>query len=531
MRTIAKKKQASATIKHIFVLMLENRSFDHMLGFAGLSGTDAATGEPTRVNDLVGNSHFNVDPKDPGTQVPATWPAELKMYSPDVDPGHEFDNVLMQLCGTSACYPDLGTKKYPPINSSGFIASYRKSNSPSPAKIMKCFSPDQVPVLTALAREFAVCDHWFASMPGPTWPNRFFVHAASSGGLDDSPSSFEEATATLLDGYSFQNRTIYDRLDAKGIQWVVFMGDELPQVFAIHRMTEARIEDRFREFDQFAEMVSDPNFPYSYVFIEPSYGNVLPLTPGDYTCGSSQHCLDDVARGEKLIKTVYEAIRKSPLWNNSLLLVTYDEHGGFYDHIPPPATVSPGDKISDAKNNHHNFDFTQLGVRVPAIVISPFIPAGTIDHSTHEHCSLLAAVENVFNLDPLTDRDRRDREVNYNLAQLLSLGTPRTDAPTSLPNPAESGFHCEGDDDSKTKADDPSPPVSRGEAHPGPIEPSLRGWLHVAFLRHYRLVPEAERESVKKNFLNIRDRVDALNYMKYVNKIIVESRPKPKPGR
>ena len=148
------------------------------------------TGQPTRADDLVNNPHFNVDPADPVTQVLAATPAELKIYPPDPDPGHEFKNALMQLCGVNATYPDPNTKKYPAIDNSGFIASYRASGAPNPAKIMKCFSPEQVPVLTTLAREFAVCDRWFASIPGPTWPNRFFIHAASSGGLDDSPSSF-----------------------------------------------------------------------------------------------------------------------------------------------------------------------------------------------------------------------------------------------------------------------------------------------------------------------------------------------------
>ena len=226
----------------------------------------------------------------------------MKIYPPDPDPGHEFKNALMQLCGVNSVYPDPTTKKYPPINNSGFIASYRVSGAPNPAKIMKCFLPDQVPVLTTLAREFALCDHWFASIPGPTWPNRFFVHAASSGGLDDSPSSFQDLSSTLLHGYSFQNGTIYDRLDAKGFDWTVFMGDELPQVFAINGMTEARLEGHFKDFDHFDNVVNDPHFSTPYVFIEPNYGNILPLTPGDYTCGSSQHPLDDVTRGERLIK-------------------------------------------------------------------------------------------------------------------------------------------------------------------------------------------------------------------------------------
>jgi phospholipase C len=513
MGTAGQQNQIAGVIKHVFVLMLENRSFDHMLGFAGLSGTDAVTGQPTRADDLVNNPHFNVDPTGPGNQVLAAPPADLKINAPDPDPGHEFKNTLMQLCGMNATYPDLTTKKYPAINNSGFIASYRASGAPSPAKIMKCFSPEQVPVLTTLAREFALCDRWFASLPGPTWPNRFFIHAASSGGLDDSPSSFSDVTATFLHGYSFENGTIYDRLDAKGLKWTVFMGDELPQVFAIHGMHEARLEGHFKGFDHFEETVNDPKFSTPYVFIEPSYGNVLPLTPGDFTCGNSQHPLDDVTRGEKLIKKVYETIRNSPHWNDSVLLVTYDEHGGFYDHVPPPAIVSPGDPITDDDSNHHNFDFTQLGVRVPAVVVSPLIPRGTIDHTLYDHSSLLATLENMFTINPLTNRDGQANTFNH----LLSVTTPRTDAPTRLPDPPDSGFRCEDDAGDKLAAGSPALQISRGQAQPGPIEPTLRGWLHIAFLRHRQLTPIPEREALARNFLKINDRRDALNYMKGVN--------------
>jgi phospholipase C len=500
-------------IKHVFVLMLENRSFDHMLGFAGLTGTDAVTGQPTRADDLVNNPQFNVDPADPASKVFAATPAELKIYPPDPDPGHEFKNALMQLCGVSATYPAPTTTKYPAINNSGFIASYRSSGAPQPAKIMKCFSPDQVPVLTTLAREFAVCDRWFASIPGPTWPNRFFIHAASSGGLDDSPSGFSTATSTFLHGYSFQNGTIHNRLDAKGLEWSVFMGDELPQVFAIHGMHEARLEGHFKNFDHFDKAVNDPNFSTSYVFIEPSYGNILPLTPGDYTCGSSQHPLDDVTRGEKLIKTVYETIRNSPHWNESLLLITYDEHGGFYDHVAPPAIVSPGDKISDDDNNHHNFDFAQLGIRVPAVVVSPLIPRSTIDHTLYDHSSLLATVESIFGISSLTNRDKQANSLNH----ILSLTTPRGDAPVRIPDPPDSGFRCEDDAEEKLAVPALALRAGRGPAKPGPMEPTLRGWLHIAFLRHQQLTPAADREALIRDFLKINDRVDALNYMKEVN--------------
>jgi len=516
MGTAGQQNEIAGTIKHVFVLMMENRSFDHLLGFAGLAGPDATTGQPTRADDLVSNPCYNVDPADPATQVFAATPAEFKIHPPDPDPGHEFKNALIQLCGANAVYPDPATKKYPAIDNSGFIASYRVSGAPQPAKIMKCFSPEQVPVITTLAREFATCDRWFASIPGPTWPNRFFVHAASSGGLDDSPSSFHDLTSTLLYGYTFQNGTIYERLNAKGLDWNVFMGDELPQVFAIHGMHEARLEGHFKKFDHFEKAVNDPHFSPSYVFIEPSYGNILPMTPGDYTCGSSQHPLDDVTRGEKLIKKVYETIRNSPHWNESLLLITYDEHGGFYDHAAPPSTVSPGDRIMDDDNNQNNFDFTQLGIRVPAIAVSPLIPRATIDHTVYDHSSVLATIETIFGIVPLTNRDSQAHSVNH----LLSLASPRTDAPVSLPDPPDSGFRCEEDTEDTSVAVDHMMRAGRGPAKPGPMEPTLRGWAHIAFLRHSQLMPEPNREALARDFLKISDRADALKYMKEVSATI-----------
>ncbi len=237
------------------------------------------------------------------------------------------------------------------------------------------------------------------------------------------------------------------------------------------------------------------------------------MTPGDYTCGNSQHPLDDVTRGEKLIKRVYETIRNSPHWNDSVLLVTYDEHGGFYDHVPPPAIVSPGDPITDDDSNHHNFDFTQLGVRVPAVVVSPLIPRGTIDHTLYDHSSLLATLESMFTINPLSNRDGQANTFNH----LLSVTTPRTDAPTRLPDPPDSGFRCEDDTADKLAAGSPALQFSRGQAQPGSVEPTLRGWLHIAFLRHRQLTPIPDREALVRNFLKITDRRDALNYMKEVS--------------
>ncbi len=500
-------------VKHVFVLMLENRAFDHMLGFSGIAGTDAATGQPVRLDGLVGNPHSNVDP-DTNQPVFAATPADFNFKPPEVDPDHEFPGVVVQLCGANATYPDRQTHAYPPINNSGFIESYKHSgkpgDTPTPPYIMKCFAPDQVPVITELARSFAVCDHWFSSMPGPTWPNRFFIHAASSGGLDGSPSDLQTVTSVLFDGFRFENGTIYDRLEDKCLGWNVFMGDENPQVFAVSGMAEQRLIDRFYSLDEFAATVNDPDFSTPYCFIEPNYGNLLPLTPGDFTCGSSQHPLDDVTRGERLIKQVYETIRNSPHWENSLLVVTYDEHGGFYDHVAPPPAVNPGDRITDPVNNQHHFDFTQLGVRVPAVVISPRIPANVIDKTVYDHTSLLATVEKLFGLEPLTERDRTASTFDH----LLSLPVARTDAPLSLPDPPDSNFHCEHD-----AMMPPAPGVRVALAEKtrrAPIEPILMAFAHVAFLRDYHQKHPLAKNTCVRRFLQIRTKADALEYIQDV---------------
>ena len=355
-----------AAIKNVFVLMLENRSFDHMLGFSGITGLDAATGAPTAIDGLDGTQSNDYR----GQTYPVAHPALDAM---PVDPGHEFVDVVMQLCGPGAAYVPGGD--YPPTDNSGFVADYVDSPSPEEGKapnqfgdIMRCMAPEQVPVITALASEFAVCDHWHASMPGPTWPNRFFAHAASSGGLDDSPSNADMFAGETVHGFEFANGTVFDALAAKSpTPWRIYAGGNFPKVGALKGIHQPQI----RPFNDFVRDVVDPNYPWLYTFIEPNYGDIL---NGTYEGGTSQHPLDGVAHGESLIKTVYEAIRKSLHWNTSLLIVTWDEHGGFYDHVAPPAAVAPGDAGPGSRYNKHGFTFERLGVRVPAVVVSPWIP-------------------------------------------------------------------------------------------------------------------------------------------------------------
>ncbi len=480
-------------IQHVFVLMLENRSFDHMLGFSGISGTDLVTGLRTPVNGLSGTETNSYN----GGTSTVSQPADFAMA---VDPGHEFPDVLCQLAGPAASYTTGGS--YPSIDCSGFVASYAaacsKANQQRPlAEILKCYSPDQLTVLNALAQEFAVCDQWHASMPGPTWPNRMFVHAASSGGLDHSPTTAEIALWETTTSFSFPNGDIFDRISAKGLQRRLYAGDLFPMMAALKGI---RLND-IRQYEHFAADLQAP-FPYSYVFIEPSY-----CLLNDYKGSTSEHPLDDVRLGEGLIKATYEAIRNSPVWNSSVLILTWDEHGGFFDHVIPPAAVAPGDTSPANGYNKYGFTFEQYGPRVPAIVISPWIPKNTIDHRLHDHSSVLATVETLFGMPPLTERDRAANT----LLPLFSLSAARSDTPATLPSPAGGMFPMAIAHAASYAQPAPSRP------HDSVNDGNLPVVVGAAMRQDLELSPPEERDSILAKVARLKTRSDAAAYLAEVS--------------
>jgi phospholipase C len=446
-------------ITNVFVLMLENHSFDNIFGQSGIPGIEHATSADS--NSYNGVSYAA------GGQAPATMPT---------DPGHEFTDVVEQLGGPGQTYSRGGP--YPTVTGSGFAANYAVSTTEGPApasgdigKIMLGFdTAAQLPVLYQLATEFAVCDHWFSSLPGPTWPNRFFVHGASSAGLDHSPTK-EEMVEWVghLSGFTLPHGSLFEALSQAGLDWRVYCDDSdaysddpqngsalggIPQVSALRGIS-------LLDAHSVTRLAEELQHPYAcqYTFIEPNYGDLT-----TYEGGSSQHPMDDVFGGESLVKAVYEAIRNSPVWDTSLLVITYDEHGGFYDSVIPGAVTAPDDD-SPATYSTWGFPFTQLGVRVPAVVVSPWVPAGTVDHTVYDHASIPATVERLFGFPPLTKRDEQASD----LRALLTEEQPRTDAPATL--------------------HDPAPPAPRApitaetrrarDAKPVPESGNLPGFLHI----------------------------------------------------
>jgi phospholipase C len=495
---------AISNIRNVFVLMLENRSFDHMLGFSGLSGKDP-DGNNTTINGLKG-TEFNCYENQP---YPVTQPAD---YIMPVGPAHEFADVVEQLCGQNVCFP-VGAKypqgaTYPKIDNSGFVSDYAHShtkgegNAPDNfGEVMKCYQnvaqgPQQLPVLYALASEFAVCDNWYASMPGPTWPNRFFAIAASSGGLDDSPSNPQILDWELnpWSGFEFAEGTLLDQLNAlpAGTGWRVYRGDDLPLIGAVKGVHHA---DTY-PYSQFAGDLQATNYPWAFTFIEPNYGDVIFNT---YWGGTSQHPVDNVINGEGLIKSTYEAIRNSPHWNNSLLIVTWDEHGGFYDHVAPPAAPVPGDPIVMGGGiNQHGFNFDQFGVRVPAVVVSAYTPAHTIDHTRYDHSSIPATISFLHGFRHLTGRDTNME----NVLKLVMLDTPRNDAPTQLPQPVIVTI-------------DPSPIVAAAAASPtDPIDyGNLPGFIYIGLRFDLDLSPPEQHAAIIARVRGIQTRADAKEYL------------------
>jgi phospholipase C len=263
-------------IKRFVVLMLENRSFDHLFGYlkAGNAGVMGLTGDES--NQKNPNS-----PTDPAIKV-----SRASSFVMRFDPGHEFYDVQIQLYGplkdTDPTLPPIANPPSQPAAMTGFIASATQAVDYSGDEnlVMECFQPDQLPVLTTLASEFALFNFWYSSLPGPTWPNRFFVHAATSGGLSDSPT-----TEQILTGFSFENGTIYDRLDKAEKTWCIYH-DGLPQTAGISSLRGEYINpltERFQDIDDFFEDVRNGDL-CDYNFIEPRYD-----TGNNYLDGNSMH--------------------------------------------------------------------------------------------------------------------------------------------------------------------------------------------------------------------------------------------------
>ena len=394
-------------IEHVVVLMLENHSFDKMLGtfkelYPDLDGID-----PQRPGQNA----------DPGGRVYEQAPtAERQMM---LDPHHEVDHVAVQIAdGNSGFVKD-------------FSESFPDSTPEARQFIMGYFRRGFLPALHSLAEDFTICDHWHSSLPGPTWPNRFFALSGTSLGRvnmpDDGTHKWDVA------GYFQQDQdTIFDRLNERGVHWKVYFHD-IPQTTVFTHQRHPSNAARYFYMHEFFDDARGPAWQFpQFSFIEPRY-----MGWGQ----NDDHPPHDIMRAEKLIADVYNAIRGNPeLWESTLLVVVYDEHGGFYDHVEPPPATPP-----DAHREEYTFD--RLGVRVPALLVSPWVKRG-VDHTLFDHTSLLRYLIDKWGLAPLGQRAANANSI----AEAITADVPREDtvdritlAPDQLaapdPEEEERAFH------------------------------------------------------------------------------------------
>jgi len=398
-------------LKHIVVLMMENRSFDHMLGdVPGIGGID----------DPAAAAYFN--PDTTGAQVKPQALAEFQSQL-QPDPDHHFPAVDLQIFGGNTA-----ADRQP--NMQGFVKSYynQQRNVGHSQKILYYFPKEKLPVLTTLATEFAVFNRWFASIPGPTICNRAFAHYGTSFGRVDMNvlyinEPFKSIYNRLID--------VSPRHTAK-----LYYYDQTSSTMEITNLLQHQPE-LFGSYQQFLHDCDTGQLP-DYSFVEPNY-NDHTSDQGE-EIASDQHPDHNIQAGELFIASVYNAIKQNQgLWESTALLVVYDEHGGIYDHVVPPACTP--DQFQASANDTGTgaaFAFDRLGVRVPAILISPWIPKGTIVNRVFDHASIPATVTKYFlgDYSPRSPRETSaDVFIEPNTApvdparNLLSLDTARTDCP------------------------------------------------------------------------------------------------------
>ncbi len=382
--------------------MMENRSFDNLLGWLyepdDLPKHNIPTQDPTTFDGLLPGRFSNQSTggntqKVYASQPTSAWPSTSNPSCvPTPDPHEEFEHITAQLFSTPT--PAPGAK----ADMSGFLNDYATTDATaaSAGQIMQSYGPGQASVINQLARNFAACDAWFASCPCQTWPNRGFVHTGSSNGhinndnyeLYDIPTIFNVLEAHNLSWGVFADRTLIPSLT-----W----GQFLPRV--------APYSGHFHRFANFQGMCAAPvdGDPASklpiYSFIEPRFVPEAGFMKIDYP--NDYHPPHNVCRGDTFLAEVYQAVQSSPYRDNILLVITFDEHGGCYDHVPPPigaAPPSPGGISNDG-----TFHFDRFGVRVPAIVISSYLRPGTVfrapGQTPYDHTSILATLRDWLSLE------------------------------------------------------------------------------------------------------------------------------------
>lgn len=400
-------------IQHLVVLMLENRSFDHLCGFLysgehqprhflPSASAPKFDGMPESYSNPSIHAYFRGQGSADAVVVRR---GTRNRCVPQENPQERFEHVNLQLFGTA--HPAPGQK--PTMN--GFLISYKETGAKRPDEIMECYAPEQLPVTSALARNFAICDEWYASVPTQTWPNRAFFHMGTSlGQVDDYP----------YNPLDYDGPTIFNVLRDHKISWAIFNDSLLESTtrLLLPQLWELWLEPHFQRLEVFEKDARLGKLP-AYSFLEPSFL----VDPND------AHPPHDMLAAEQLAWRVWRAVSGGAHWESTLLLITFDEHGGTIDHQPPPYGATPPDDCR-AQNG---FAFDRFGVRVPLIAVSPWIEAGTVFRSPtetpYDHTSVIATLRDWLHIPQSAMLKSRRVEAAPTLDHLLTRSEPRKEIP------------------------------------------------------------------------------------------------------
>lgn len=372
-------------VEHVIVLMMENRSFDHYFSKLPEYGQPDAT--------VATESFVNAD----ATGATVAW---FKTDDYCVrDPAHGWDSVHTQFNGGK---------------NDGFVLT----NEPDGARAMGFFDATDIPFYYELANTFAISDTYFSSLLGPTWPNRMYLYSGSSHGLTKN-------TIPTVDAPN-----LFGVLNEQQIGWRDYRSNLAPPaMFFVDWLSATKscghdlATCAVRDIDDFAADAAAGDLP-PVTFVDPEYSTGIYET--------SEHPPGNMQLGQHLVWKVVQAVTQSPLWEKSVLFITYDEHGGFADHVAPPPACHPGTGDPEVQDHADLGTFDRYGIRVPLIIVSPFAKKHYVSHQTADHTSILRFIQARFGLPALSGRDANA----HALMDMFDFDDPPFLEPPSFAEPA-----------------------------------------------------------------------------------------------
>ncbi len=388
-------------IKTIVIVMMENRSFDHMLGYLSLAPFARGDVDGQKIDPAWLSQFTNYDKAQANQPFHCTNPYWLP---PEFDPPHERDNIAAQI--------DPRQDNSYPMN--GFVGAIppKVSDDPNVRKlVMGYFGAYEVPISHFFAQNFTICDRWFSALPAGTQPNRLMaMGGASMIALNQSPLPNQDL--------------VYDWLNQRKVTWRVYH-QGIPFFAMMPKwLAPVLFGDNFRKFEDLAGDLQNtpPDDLPDVIFVEPTYGDAP-----RWGRSTDDHAPAGVSDGQEFLMQVYNAvIANVDFWKSTLMVIDYDEHGGFFDHVRPPAIPThPPDGA------RWSIPFETLGVRTPAYIVSPFVARGGVSHNLLDHTSLLKLLGEKYGGGSYSS-DVDARAVG-SLSHVLDFTNPQYDTPAPPP--------------------------------------------------------------------------------------------------